>query len=109
MKIEFDNIPLSVLPNFKGGALHYDAHMYTDANVRIMKGCLVPGASIGTHTHTDSSEVIFITDGHGVAIIDGKEEQLQPGDCHYCPKGATHTLINKGDTDLKFLAVVPNQ
>ena len=42
-------------------------------------------------------------------IIDGKEEILTEGDCHYCKKGQTHTLINIGEEDLIFYAVVPQQ
>lgn len=35
--------------------------------------------------------------------------RLQPGDCSYCKKGGTHTLMNKGEADLVFFAVVPQQ
>ena len=37
------------------------------------------------------------------------EESLEAGDCHYCPKGHTHSLINVGKEDLVFFAVVPEQ
>ena len=35
------------------------------------------------------------------------KEKLYPGDCHYCPQGATHSLSNEGTEDLIFFAVVP--
>ena len=40
---------------------------------------------------------------------DDGEEPLKPGDCHYCPKGHAHSLINNSDGDLEFFAVVPQQ
>ena len=49
MKIDFNEIDLSILPNFKGGELEYRAKMLTDDKHKIMKGLLIPGASIGLH------------------------------------------------------------
>ena len=75
----------------------------------ILKGLLIPGASIGMHTHEDSSETIFITRGCGITIEDGQTRKVAQGDCLYCPKGHTHSLINDSDSDLEFYAVVPMQ
>lgn len=107
MKIDFNGIAPKKLEAFKGGALHMDCRDYSDDNVKIMSNTLVPGASIGLHTHADSCEVIFITSGVATAICDGATEALSAGDCHYCPKGSEHTLINSGTEPLEFLAVVP--
>ena len=109
MNIDFDKIDLSVIPSFKGGEKEYRAKMFFDGTNRIMKGLLIPGASIGMHTHEDSSEIIFITAGKGAVIFDGAKSVVQAGICHYCPKGHTHSLINDSDADLEFLAVVPMQ
>ena len=109
MKINFDTIKREARPNFKGGEKEYNVKMFDDGLNKIMDGLLVPGASIGLHTHDTSSEIIFITGGSGKAIYDGTEERVAVGDCHYCPKGHTHTLINDGIENLTFLAVVPEQ
>lgn len=109
MNIDFDKIGLSVIPSFKGGEKEYRAKMFFDGTNRIMKGLLIPGASIGMHTHEDSSEIIFITAGKGTVIFDSEKSVVQAGICHYCPKGHTHSLINDSDADLEFLAVVPMQ
>ena len=37
------------------------------------------------------------------------EEAVAAGDCHYCQKGQHPMLINDGDEDLVFYAVVPQQ
>lgn len=109
MKIDFDSIQESSIPNFKGGEKVFRARMFFDGLNRVMKASLEPGASIGLHTHDTSSEVIFIDSGRGTAVFDGEKEELKAGDVHYCPKGHSHTLINTGDEILKFTAVVPQQ
>jgi mannose-6-phosphate isomerase-like protein (cupin superfamily) len=109
MKIDFKKMEAAVLPQFKGGEKQMVAKMYVDEHNRIMLSKLEPGASIGIHCHDTSSEIIFILNGHGKAICEGIEESLSEGDCHYCPKGQTHTLINNSTEDLLFFAVVPQQ
>lgn len=109
MILDFDSIPLSILPAFKGGEKEYAANMYFDGTNRIMKGRLIPGASIGLHTHTDGMEVMFFTSGSGHVIYDGECMEVREGLCHYCPKGHSHTLVNDSDEDLCFYAVVAAQ
>ena len=109
MNIDFSEMELSVLPSFKGGEKELRAKMFFDGANRIMKGLLIPGASIGMHTHEDSSEIIFITSGRGSVILDGDSSPVYAGLCHYCPKGHTHSLVHDSDADLEFLAVVPIQ
>lgn len=116
MIIRFKEKDISVIPNFKGGEKEISLNMFFDGTNRILKGLLVPGASIGTHTHDDSCEVIFILEGKGAILEKGPgdaEESVNSviaGDCIYCPKGHTHSLMNDSDTgDLVFYAVVPRQ
>lgn len=109
MKIDFNVIEENVIPNFKGGEKEFAVRAYDDGLVRIMKGRLAPGASIGVHTHDTNSEIMFITKGRGTVIFDGEKLSLSEGDVHYCPKGHTHTLINDGDSELCFSAAVPRQ
>lgn len=113
MILKFDEIPVSVLPQFKGGEKELAANMFFDGTNRIFKGRLAPGASIGMHTHEDSCEVIFIISGNGtITEIDpanGSQTKtpVSGGDCLYCPEGHTHSLINTGtEEDLVFHAVV---
>lgn len=109
MIIKFDNIKETELKGFYGGEGALNAHMFVDETNKILRGKLVPGASIGLHKHEPSSEIIFILSGKGKSVCDGVEEFLLAGDCHYCPKGSEHCLINVGEEDLCFYAVVPKQ
>ncbi len=109
MKIDFNNIEAEIKNNFNNGEKYFEVKTYNDGLNKIMMGKLIPGASIGLHTHTDSSEIIYVLSGSGKNICDGIEERLNPGDTHYCKKGSNHTFINDGNEDLIFLAIVPKQ
>ncbi len=109
MKIEFERLEETVIPHFYAGEGETRACMFLDANGKIMRGSLAPGASIGLHTHATSSEIIYILSGTGKALYDGETERLLPGQCHYCPKGHSHSLINDGTEELRFFAAVPEQ
>ena len=106
MIINFSEIEENEIPNFRGGEKAYNVKMFDDGNTKIMSGRLVPGASIGLHTHETNCEVIFILSGKGKAIYNGKTEEVYPGICHYCPRGQSHSLINDSDQDLVFYATV---
>ena len=90
--------------------------MYFDGTNRAFRGTLVPGATIGMHTHEDSCEMIFILSGKGTIVEktpDTDQVTVQPvsaGDCLYCPKGHSHSLQNlDGSEDLVFYAAVAMQ
>ena len=109
MLIDFPKMEETLFPNFKGGEKEYAARRFSDGQNSIMRGRLIPGASIGTHTHETSSEMIFILSGTASIVCDGKLETLTAGQGHYCPKGSTHTMKNNGSDELTFFAVVPEQ
>ena len=66
------------------------------------------GFSIGYHKHETNSEVFLITSGEARCLYDDGEERLTAGDCHYCPRGHSHSLINASDKEpLEYFAIVP--
>ena len=109
MLIDFSQMEETVIPNFLGGEGALRAKMRVDELGKILHGVLEPGSTIGLHTHETSSEIIYILLGTGKVRVEDGEESLKPGDCHYCPKGRSHALINDSDGPLEFFAVVPNQ
>ena len=114
MIIDFDSMDVTILPEFKGGKKEFAANMFFDGTNRIFKGRLIPGASIGMHTHDDSCEVIFVLEGKGTIIEKEagaeaeKVKHVKAGDCLYCQLGNSHSLRNtEEEGDLVFYAVVP--
>lgn len=108
MKIDFKNITLQKLKNFKGGEKELNARMFSDEHNKIMLSYLVPGASIGMHQHTENSEIIYFIKGEATIIFNNVKTKYRAGECHYCPAGCSHTMINESDENIEFFAVVPN-
>lgn len=109
MIINFGDMSKTVIKNFKGGELELSAKMFTDDKNKILLGKLIPGATIGLHTHETSSEIIYILSGKGKIMYEGEYSLLCEGMCHYCKIGKSHSLINDSDSDLVFFAVIPEQ
>ncbi len=107
--IDFGSIDEVGTSNFKGGEKTFYAKMFNDGLNKVLKAHLGPGASIGVHTHDDSSEIMFIASGTGTHIFDGKIRRFAAGDVLYCPKGHSHSLVNDSDGEVYFMAVVPVQ
>lgn len=110
MKIDFEQLEETVIPHFKGGEGETRSRMVFDGVNKIMRGCLMPGCTIGYHCHETSSEIIYILSGEARCLYDDGEERLVADQCHYCPKGHSHSLINASATEpLTYFAVVPEQ
>ena len=106
MKINFGEMETKVLPQFKGGEGEFLVKMFTDGTGKIMRGTLAPGSAIGYHKHETNCEIIYILSGTGKCKYEDGEETLAAGDCHYCPYGKSHALINNGVENLEFFAIV---
>lgn len=109
MVIDFETIEEERIPKFKGGEGVTISRMRVDELGKIMYGRLEPGSSIGFHAHETSSEIIYILSGKADFLYDEGTEEAEAGQCHYCPKGHSHSMINKGTEDLVYFAVVPEQ
>ena len=109
MTINWAEIPEQAMRNFKGGDGIAWVKMYSDGMNRMLMGRILPGSSIGMHTHDTNSEIMHVLSGTARVIMDGKIEYVQAGQTHYCPKGHTHMTEPFGMAELRFLAVVPEQ
>ena len=110
MLVDFPNMPVEVVPSFKGGEKEISLQSFSDEHNKILHGILIPGASIGLHRHEGNSEVLFVLSGHGVVIEDGVEHVLRHGQCTYCEEGHEHSVVNTSeDEDLEFFAVIPQR
>ena len=107
MKINFAQMEEQVMKAFRGGEGELHLKSCADGNNKIMRATLPAGSSVGLHAHQGNSEIIYILSGTGKVLFDGEYETLSPGDCHYCPMGHSHSLINDSDGELTFFAVVP--
>ena len=109
MIIDFDIMQETRNSEFKGGTGDTFLKMFSNELGKIMLGRLEPGSSIGFHAHETNSEIIYIISGKADFLYDDGTEEAVSGECHYCPKGHSHSMINNGTQDLVFFAVVPEQ
>ena len=109
MLLDFAKIPVEPVANMRDGKGTVLLQKTVQGPVKVMRGVLPPGATIGMHSHETNCEVIYILSGTGQVLCDGVQEPLGPGACHYCPKGHGHSLQNTGPLPLEFFAVVPSQ
>ncbi len=66
---------------------------------------LQPGDSIGEHLHKNDEEMYIIIDGSGVMKVDGRDEDVGPGDVCITRKGHSHSLLNTGKSPMHFLVI----
>ncbi len=83
-----------------------DAAGLTQFGVRMM--IMQPGSKSSLrHWHETEDEFVMVTMGELTLITDEGETIVRPGDCAGFPAGDTngHHLINKSDTEARFLVV----
>ncbi|WP_417719951.1 cupin domain-containing protein [Salipiger sp.] len=70
---------------------------------------VAPGGYVREHTHEENEEAIFVIEGHGRAVIDGRDYPMEPGTTVFLPMGVRHMFVNEGATDLRWVWLInPN-
>lgn len=75
----------------------------TKDNIIGFFGLLSPGNEVPPHIHKKRESIFIPISGEVTAIWEGKEISVKPGMVVYMPPGKRHSLINKGDEDMRFL------
>lgn len=107
MVIDSNDLKEEVLLNFKGGKGNLITRNFIDDKCKIMFSRLCTGASSGSHVHDGTCEIVYVIKGTATFYYDGKKETVTEGQVHYCPEGHTHYMVNDTDTDVSYLAIVP--
>jgi mannose-6-phosphate isomerase-like protein (cupin superfamily) len=72
--------------------------IFTGPNSQLVLMSLKPGEDIGMEVHKDTDQFIRVEEGHGKAIMDGKEYKLEAGSAVVVPAGSKHNIINTSKT-----------
>ena len=67
---------------------------------------LQPNSSLGEHTHKGDFEIYVILEGTAIVRDNGVEQELHEGDVMFCRDGDSHSMENRTDKPIKFLAIV---
>ena len=65
MLLDFAKIPVEPVANMRGGQGTVLLQKTVQGPVKVMRGVLPPGATIGMHSHETNCEVIYILSGTG--------------------------------------------
>jgi quercetin dioxygenase-like cupin family protein len=67
---------------------------------------IAPGGRTPQHHHPWEHEV-FVLEGNGAVLRDGKEVPLNSGMAVFVPGEEDHCFLNKGETPFRFLCLIP--
>jgi quercetin dioxygenase-like cupin family protein len=80
-----------------------DTHM----QLCLFEFCVPVGAKVPVpHYHRDFDETVYGLEGTVTFTVDGKPNEVAPGEKLFIPRGAVHGFNNFGDKDVKALAVI---
>ena len=106
---DFNAMSPDTIANFKDGEGFVVMKMAQAVPNRVMLCTIPAGSSVGEHAHEADMEVIYVQQGVATIALDGVEQTYAPGQVHYCPKGHSHTIANRGTEDLVIYNVVAAQ
>ena len=97
---------------FGGPGLAHFEHILTEEEMHGMnrvyaRVTLKPGCAVGYHVHQGDGEDYFILAGQD-HINDSHERALllNPGEHYFTCSGKGHSIMNKGQEDLVFMALI---
>ncbi|MHC4538351.1 MAG: cupin domain-containing protein [Planctomycetota bacterium] len=70
-------------------------------------GChtMDPGGGANEHIHENEAEAMFFYEGTGIALVDGREYEIEPESVMLAPPRVKHSIRNTGEGPLKFVFV----
>jgi len=89
-------VNMRVVAGPEHGALNFTMRVFT----------IEPGGNTPLHHH-DFEHEIFIHEGLGQLVYEGKVRELWPGFVAYIPPNVEHQFRNTGTTPMVFVCVVP--
>jgi mannose-6-phosphate isomerase-like protein (cupin superfamily) len=94
--------------NIKNAAKRNEAFrrvLSTGKKSQLVLMAIPEGEDIGSEVHPATDQILFIVDGEGKAVVNGKAFEVGENDVVFVPAGARHNLINSGDEELKLFTV----
>jgi mannose-6-phosphate isomerase-like protein (cupin superfamily) len=77
----------------------------TGVDSQLVLMCIPPGEDVGDEVYTDVDQITVVVDGRGEFTLGGETQILEAGDLVFVHSGATHSLVNVGDDDLKLYTI----
>jgi len=108
MKVQhYSNVPAEEVTEAPGVTIRWLIAQSSGASnfaMRVIK--VQPGAATPLHTHPFEHEAYVLQGVGGLRIAD-REEPLRVGSFAFVPPDITHQFINRGESPLRFICVIP--
>lgn len=77
-------------------------------HMEVVLGEIVAGGNALPHAHPGLEQAVYVLEGTAVAGIDGKEQEVGPGDFMFFPEGVFHSLkVTSGRIKLLVIYAPP--
>jgi mannose-6-phosphate isomerase-like protein (cupin superfamily) len=73
--------------------------LFTGPHSQLVVMSIAPGEDIGMETHKDIDQFIRVEAGIGLAILNGKEYNLENGSAVVVPAGTAHNIVNRSKSE----------
>ncbi len=100
MVLSFDNIKKLANKN-----LVFRKAIYRGTFSELVVMSIPPSGELGEEKHEKADEILFIVDGKGQLILDGRTQSAHKHDAIFVTAGQLHNLRNTGDCELKIISV----
>lgn len=95
-----------MIKNIKEKALentYFRQVLETGKNTQVVIMSIPKGGEIGSETHPENDQVLYLVEGQGRVVLDGVEAVFEKGDLVLVKAGTVHNFINSGERDMKII------
>ncbi len=82
------------------------ATIFRSDHVMVGLNAFEPGQEHALHAHEGMDKVYHVLQGRGTFLLEGREEQMEPGVMLIAPAGVPHGIRNSSDGRLLVLAIL---
>lgn len=75
----------------------------TGKHTQVVIMSIDPGGEIGTETHPDNDQVLYLLEGAGQVVLNGETSDYAAGDVVLVPAGTEHNFIAAKDQSMKII------
>lgn len=75
----------------------------TGKNTQVVIMSIPANSEIGSETHNENDQVLFLVEGEGKIVLDGQEKPFRKGDLVLVNAGVEHNFITVGSTPMKII------
>jgi mannose-6-phosphate isomerase-like protein (cupin superfamily) len=82
------------------------ATLYRSEHLLVGLNAFEPRQEHALHAHENMDKVYHVLEGHGLFLLEGREEEMDPGLLLVAPAGVPHGIRNTGSERLVVLAIL---